>query len=210
MHIPDGFLNLPTSTGSIAASLAALQYAARRVRQQLEQRQVPLLGIMAAFVFSAQMVNFPVAGGTSGHLVGAALLTILLGPSTACLIMTAILIIQSLVFMDGGILALGANVLNMAVIAPFSAWAIYRLFYSLPGTASKAAGAFAASWVSVVLAAVGCSLELALSGLPLKPVAYAMLFWHSLIGLGEGALTTAILLYIWKANPSWAKEVKTV
>lgn len=210
MHIPDGFLNLPTNAGSIAASLAALQYAARRSRQQLEQRQVPLLGVMAAFVFAAQMVNFPVAGGTSGHLVGAALLAILLGPATACLIMTAILIIQALVFMDGGILALGANVLNMAVIAPFSAWAIYRLFDRLPGTASRAAGAFVASWVSVVLAALGCSLELAFSGLPFKSVAAAMLFWHSLIGLGEGIITVAILLYIWKAHPFWAKEISHV
>ena len=124
MHIPDGFLNLPTCLGSAAVSIVALKQAVSKVGQKLDRKQVPLMGVMSAFVFAAQMLNFPIIGGTSGHLIGAALLAVLLGPWTASLIMTSILLIQGLVFMDGGISALGANLLNMAVIAPWGGYAV--------------------------------------------------------------------------------------
>lgn len=197
MHIPDGFLDPKVWAGAGVVSAGALAGALAKTKRVLEERQVPLLGVMGAFIFAAQMVNFPVAGGTSGHLLGAALAAILLGPWSAMLIMAAVLIIQMLFFYDGGLTALGANVLNMAMIAPWVAYAIWRPFASSKG---QAVGVFLASWVSVMAAAAACSLELALSGtVPLKIVLPAMMGWHALIGIGEGIITTVAVAFVSRA-----------
>ena len=198
MHIPDGFLDPKVWAGASAVSAGALAGALAQTRKALEERQVPLLGVMGAFIFAAQMVNFPVAGGTSGHLLGAALAAVLLGPWSAMLIMTAVLVIQMLFFYDGGLTALGANVLNMAVIAPWVAYGTYRLFAGLSrGSTGRGVAVFLASWLSVMAAALACSLELALSGtVPLGVVVPAMMGWHALIGIGEGVITTVAVAFV--------------
>lgn len=198
MHIPDGFLDPKVWLGASAISAGALAGAATQTKKALEERQVPVLGVMSAFIFAAQMVNFPVAGGTSGHLLGAALAAVLLGPWSAMLIMTAVLVIQMLFFYDGGLTALGANVLNMAVIAPWVAYGTYRLVTGLlKGNAGRTAAIFLASWLSVMAAALACTLELALSGtIPLKVVLPAMMSWHALIGIGEGLITTVVVAFV--------------
>jgi len=198
MHIPDGFLDPKVWAGAYAVSAGALAAAVARTGKVLEQRQVPTLGVMAAFIFAAQMVNFPVAGGTSGHLLGGALAAVLLGPWSAGLILTTVLVIQMLFFYDGGVTALGANVLNMAVIAPWVAYGVYRAFNPLvKGPVGRNAAIFVAAWLSVVAAALACSLEIALSGtVPLKVVLPAMLGWHAIIGLGEGLLTVVAVAYV--------------
>ncbi|MGB9661129.1 MAG: energy-coupling factor ABC transporter permease [Moorellaceae bacterium] len=188
MHIPDGFLDTKTWVGAAALSSAAVGYSLKRTRAFLGDRQVPALGVMAAFIFAAQMVNFPVGGGTSGHLLGAALATALLGPWSSTLILTSVLLIQALFFADGGITALGANVLNMAVIASWVAHVFYRLL-----GIRRPWGVFLGSWCSVMVAAIACALELALSGtIPLSVVLPAMAAWHALIGVGEGLITCAV------------------
>lgn len=136
MHIPDGFLDTKTWVAADALSVGAIGYSIKKSREELEERQVPKLGIVAAFIFAAQMINFPVAGGTSGHLLGAALAAILMGPWSACLIISTVLVIQCLVFQDGGITALGGNIFNMAVLGVLTAFLTYRvlsgLFKALP------------------------------------------------------------------------------
>ncbi len=201
VHIPDGFLDPKVWVGASALSAGALAGALAQTRKALEERQVPVLGVMGAFIFAAQMVNFPVAGGTSGHLLGATLATLLLGPWSAMLVMTAVLVIQMLFFYDGGLTALGANVLNMAVIAPWVAYGVYRSITGLfRGNTSRVVAIFLASWVSVVAAALACSLELAFSGtVPLGVVLPAMMGWHALIGIGEGVITVVAVSFIFRA-----------
>lgn len=192
MHIPDGFLDAKTWLGAAALSGAAVSYSLKKTRESLQDRQVPALGVMAAFIFAAQMVNFPVGGGTSGHLLGAALAAALLGPWSASLILTTVLIIQALFFADGGITALGANVLNMAVIAPLVAHLIYR-FLGI----RRLLAIFLGSWCSIVAAAIAAALELALAGtIPLSVVLPAMVGWHALIGIGEGFITCAVVAFV--------------
>jgi len=202
MHIPDGFLDPRTLAGTAVMGAGAVGYATSRLKRELDEGRIPVLAAMSAFVFAAQMVNFPIAGGTSGHLLGGALLAILFGPWAACLSLTAVLIIQALVFGDGGITALGANVLNMAVLGTLAGYLTYRLLGRRP-TGFRPAAAFVASWVSVVVAAVAAALELALAGaIPLWVALPAMASWHTLIGLGEGIITTAVLAYLARVRPS--------
>lgn len=198
MHIPDGFLDLKTCVVTAAASAAAVGYAMRRVRTDATEAQMPVMALTAAFVFAAQMINFPIIGGTSGHLLGSALATILLGPWAATLVMTVVLVIQCLVFMDGGITALGANVLNMAVAGVLISYLVYKGLGGIGGGRKKALlSTFAASWMSVAAGAALCALELAASGTVRLGIALgAMLFWHSFIGIGEGVITTAIISYL--------------
>ena len=196
MHIPDGFLNIATVGTTSAVSAVAVAYAVKRVNKKLEDKQIPLLGVTAAFIFAAQMLNFPIIGGTSGHLVGAALAAILLGPWAAMLIMTCVLAVQCLIFQDGGLLALGANVLNMGIIATFVGYYLYRGVSRLTGGDRKGmlVGAFVGAWSGVFLGAVACAIELWASGTsPLKVAIPAMAGWHALIGIGEGFITTAVL-----------------
>ena len=196
MHIPDGFLNVATVATTCAVSAGGIGGAVRMVGKKLGEKQVPLMGILAAFIFAAQMLNFPVAGGTSGHVIGAALAAILLGPWAAVLIMSCVLIAQSLIFQDGGLLALGANIFNMGIVASFSAYYIYKLVSWLAGANRRGAliGGFVAAWFSVFLASIFCAIELALSGSsPFGVVLPAMAGVHALIGIGEGLITGAVL-----------------
>lgn len=199
MHIPDGFLNAATLATTAAVSAGGIGGAVRIVGKKLKEKQVPLMGILAAFIFAAQMLNFPVAGGTSGHVIGAALAAILLGPWAAVLIMSCVLIAQSLIFQDGGLLALGANVFNMGIVASFSAYYIYRLVTWLVGVNRRGTliGGFVAAWVSVFLASIFCAIELAVSGSsPFGVVLPAMAGVHALIGIGEGVITGAVLVLV--------------
>jgi len=199
MHIPDGFLNVATVATTCALSAGGIGGAVRIVGKKLGEKQVPLMGILAAFIFAAQMLNFPVAGGTSGHVIGAALAAILLGPWAAVLIMSCVLIAQSLIFQDGGLLALGANIFNMGIVASFSAYYVYKLVTWLAGANRKGTliGGFLAAWVSVFVASIFCATELAVSGSsPFGVVLPAMAGVHALIGIGEGLITGAVLVLV--------------
>lgn len=196
MHIPDGFLNITTIAATSAASAGGISLAIREANRKLNEKHVPLMGVLAAFIFAAQMLNFPVVGGTSGHLIGAALAVILIGPWSSVIILTCVLIAQALVFQDGGLLALGANIFNMGVLASLSAYGIYRACTRLAGDnrRGRIIGSFLGAWTSVVLAASAAALELAFSGVsPLQFVLPAMVGIHALIGIGEGVITVAVL-----------------
>ncbi|MDP3184947.1 MAG: energy-coupling factor ABC transporter permease, partial [Anaerolineales bacterium] len=166
MHIPDGFLSTLVSVVFWVVSVIAVAYALRRVGKDLGERQVPLMGVLAAAIFAGQMLNFTVAGGTSGHLLGAALATILLGPWAAVIVLTTVVGIQALIFQDGGLLALGANLFNMAVVGVTVAYFVYTSVQKLARGKPWGifAGGFAAAWLSVVIASLACALQLALSG----------------------------------------------
>jgi len=199
MHIPDGFLNIATVGTTYAISAGGLSYGLREARKKIAEKHVPMMGIMAAFIFAAQMLNFPIVGGTSGHLIGAALAAILLGPWAGVLIMSCVLIVQCLIFQDGGLLALGANVLNMGIVACFAGYYLYRGTLWLTGETRRGGlvGSFVAAWGSVFLASIFCAMELAVSGtVPIRVALPAMAGWHVLIGIGEGAITVAVLSFV--------------
>ncbi|MEW6697975.1 MAG: energy-coupling factor ABC transporter permease [Bacillota bacterium] len=198
MHIPDGFLDAKTWVSALAVSTGALGYSIAKTREQLSDRQIPRLGVMAAFVFAAQMINFPIVGGTSGHLLGAALATALLGPWSASIILATVLMIQCFVFQDGGLTALGANILNMGIVGVLAATALYSpLSRLIKGKTGVALASFAAAWASVMAAAFMVSLELAFSGTaPLAVTLPAMLGVHAIIGIGEGVITAAVVLAV--------------
>src|SRR3990172_5535259 len=166
MHIPDGFLTPAISVIGWAIAVVLIVVALRRTRRQLDDRMVPMMGVLAAFLFAAQAINFPVAAGTSGHLIGAALAAIVMGPWAAALIMTAVLAVQALLFQDGGLLVMGWNIVNMGVIAAFSGSLAYRMARRLAGESRVAvlAASFAGGWISVVLASLATAIELAASG----------------------------------------------
>lgn len=196
MHIPDGFLSTATVATTAVISAGGVVNAVRVTGQKLKEKQVPLMGVLAAFIFAAQMLNFPIAGGTSGHFMGAALASILLGPWTGLLIMTSVLIAQCLIFQDGGLLALGANVLNMGLIGCFSSYYVYRLFLRFLGGNNKGRliGGFAGAWIAILLASIACAIELSVSGAsPFGVVLPAMAGVHALIGIVEGLVTVAVL-----------------
>jgi len=199
MHIPDGFLNVVTAAATYVVSASGVGYSVREANKKLGERHVPLMGVMGAFIFAAQMLNFPVIGGTSGHLIGGALAAILLGPWAGTLIMACVLIVQCLIFQDGGITALGANVFNMGLVACFVGYYLYRTVTALMGESrtSRLAGGFAGAWASVFVAAVACAIELAVSGKsPLGVALPAMAGVHALIGIGEGLITAAALSFV--------------
>ena len=203
MHIPDGFLNVATVATTYAVSAGGVSYAVKETNKKLREKHIPLMGVLAAFIFAAQMLNFPIAGGTSGHLIGAALAAILLGPWAAVLIMSCVLIAQSLIFQDGGLLALGANVLNMGIIASLSGYYLYRLASWALGQSRKGRliGGFIGAWGSVLLASIICAIELSVSGAtPFVVALPAMAGVHALIGIGEGLITVAALSVILAAR----------
>jgi cobalt/nickel transport system permease protein len=203
MHIPDGFLDTKTIVATSAFSLLGVGRALSVLKTQMSPRKVPLMGLAAAFIFVAQMINFPVAGGTSGHLLGAVLVAVLLGPSEAILVMSVVLIVQCFLFADGGVLALGANIFNMGILATLGGYYLYRLV-ALPLRSERGkfvAVAFAA-WFSTVLAAVCCSGELAWSGTVPWSVGFpAMTGIHILIGIGEAFITALVLAAIYATRP---------
>ncbi|MBC8205287.1 energy-coupling factor ABC transporter permease [bacterium] len=204
MHIPDGFLSGGINAAGFAVSAGVISLALAKAKKKLEDRYIPLIGVTAAFIFAAQMVNFPVAGGTSGHFLGAALAAMLLGPLTGCLIISIVLIVQCLGFADGGITALGTNIFNMGVIGCFSGYYIFTgLRKLLPkNPAVNITAVSISAWMSVVLASVFCSLELAFSGItPLKLVLPAMAGIHAIIGVGEAFITAAVVSLVMKYRP---------
>jgi cobalt/nickel transport system permease protein len=203
MHIPDGFLNTNVLLPSWLLSLGGLSLALRKTKQIFKDKVVPLMGVMAAFIFAAQMLNFPVIGGTSGHLLGGVLAAIILGPYAGAIVITTVLIVQCFIFQDGGVIALGANIFNMAIVGVFSGFMIYTfLTRFLKSDSGFFLSAFLASLLSVVLAASFCAIELAISGtVPLKITLSAMAGVHALIGIGEGAITVLVLGFIKKVRP---------
>ena len=204
MHIPDGFVSTGTAAATWLASGGSIGYAVRRVNRELDERQIPLMGVTAAFIFAAQMMNFTVAGGTSGHLLGGALAAILLGPWAGMLVLTSVLAVQALLFQDGGLLALGANVFNMAVVGVLVGWVVYTAFRRLLGERPWAmmVGGFAAAWLSVFVASLVAAAELAISGTSPWVVALpAMGLVHTLIGIGEGLITVGVLAFLQVARP---------
>ena len=211
MHIPDGFIDGKTAVTAAAISAAGVGFALRQVRRELPPRKIPLLGLSAAFLFAAQMVNFPVAGGTSGHLVGGALVAALLGPSAAVVVVTTVLIVQCFLFQDGGVMALGANVFNMAIVNSFAGYAIYRLVCrGLSGIRGQVTAIAFAGWCATVLAAICCAGELAWSGTIPWPAAFpAMTTVHMLIGVGEGVISALVLLTVQRARPDLISETTT-
>ena len=203
MHIPDGLLSTPVWVGTAAVSAVGVAYCLRQVERHIKPERVPLLGVMGAFIFAAQMVNFPVLSGVSGHLVGTALAAILLGPHAAVLVVTTVLLIQCFLCGDGGVTALGANVLNMALIPAFLASWLYGAVGRWRRLDAARLGMFAAAWVSVLAASAVCGAELAMSGRPFSAevVIPLMLGVHALIGIGEGLLSVGALEVITRATP---------
>ncbi|MFI5253207.1 MAG: energy-coupling factor ABC transporter permease [Bacteroidota bacterium] len=211
MHIPDGFLDTKTVITTLVLSLVGVGRALRELKTQLSPQKVPLMGLAAAFIFVAQMLNFPVFGGTSGHLLGAVLVSVLLGPSSAIIVMTVVIMVQSLIFADGGVLALGANIFNMGIIATVGGYYIYRTVSKLmPAEYGKLAVAAFAAWCSTVLAAICCAGELAWSGtVPWSMGFPVMTGVHMLIGVGEGLITTLVLAAVYKTRPDlWSLQEK--
>jgi cobalt/nickel transport system permease protein len=211
VHIPDGFLSGGVAAACWVPAVAVVAVAVRKAERTLDDRRVPLLGVTAAFVFAAQMLNFPVAGGTSGHLLGAALAAVLLGPWLACLVMTVVVGAQAFVFADGGVTALGANILNMGLIGAlgvgFGMLLARRMLPATPHT--MLAVAAAGAWLAVMLGATATSLELAISGtVPLSTALPAMLGVHALIGIGEAVITVAAVGAVLASRPDlvWAGD----
>lgn len=206
MHIPDNFLSILISLICWAITIIVLGVAISRTNKSLGERQVPLMGVMAAFIFAAQMINFPVAGGTSGHLLGGALAAITLGPWAGMLVMTAVIAVQGLLFQDGGLVVMGANILNMGLVTAAVGYGLYRSVLG-KSNATKLTVAGIAAWLSVMAGALLTSLELWLSGTAkLQLVVPAMLGIHALIGLGEALVTVAALSFILRARPDLLGE----
>jgi len=199
MHIPDGFLSLAVSLLCWVLAAMGVGLALWRSGKALGERQVPLMGVLAAFIFAAQMLNFTVAGGTSGHLLGGALAAILVGPWAGILTVTTVVAIQALLFQDGGLLVMGANILNMGVIATLVGYGVYRGVMALARGQrwGMFAGGFVAAWASVVMASVATAVQLIFSGTSPAAVALpAMAGVHVLIGIGEGLITVGALAFV--------------
>lgn len=206
MHAPDGFLNGGTAAATGLLSAGAVGYSLRQTRDALQDKQIPLAGVSAAFIFAAQMFNFPVAAGTTGHLLGGALAAVLLGPSMGALVVTVVVVVQALAFADGGVTALGYNVLNMAVVTAFGGYAAFvllrRLFPRTANGISLAAGL--AGGISVVLSAMAFSLEWLFGAtveVAFPTVFGAMVGVHLLIGIGEGLITAVAVRSVLGARP---------
>lgn len=201
MHIPDGFLAAPVWAPLWALAAAGLAGCVKSVQRSLSDRAVPLMGVMAAFVFAAQMLNFPVTGGTSGHLIGGVLAAVLLGPWAGALVIAIVLVVQCLLFQDGGLTALGANIVNMSFFGAALGGAVYAAARRATGGRVLPAAAVAA-WCSVIFASTACAFELALSGtVPLRTALPAMSVVHALIGVGEAAITCLVLSCVMRVRP---------
>jgi len=198
MHIPDGFLSLPVIISTTAVSASLLYPSIKKLDREIKPERIPLMGLSAAFVFTAQLLSFPVFGGTSVHLTGAVLISILLGPLSGFLITTSAVLLQAFLFQHGGLVTSGANVMNIAVIQSILGYYLFRVFPKR----FYISGAFIASFSAVVVAAAVCAAELILSGtIPLKAGLIAMITSHLFAGLGEGFITVIILEMIRKLKP---------
>ena len=207
MHVPDGFLSLPVSAMTGAVALAGVALSLHGARRELDERTAPLAGLVATFVFAAQMVNFPVGAGTSGHLVGGALASVLVGPWTATLVLTVVTVVQALLFADGGLTALGTNVLLLGIVAVWVGWAGAGLVrrFSANVALAGAVGAFlsvpAAALVFTGLYAVG-----GVVAVPMGALAATMLGVHALIGIGEAVITFGVLAAVVASRPDLVHE----
>lgn len=203
MHIPEGMLSLPVTAVAGLVSFTTLAYAVSWVRRHLDERKVVLMAVLGALIFALQMLNFPIQAGTSGHFAGGALAGILLGPWPAVLVMTTVLGVQAFLFADGGIIALGANILNLGILAPLVGYGVHRLAVALAATrGGHLVGAFLGAWLSILLAALAVAGELGLSGTAHPQLAaLAMGGTHALIGIGEGLVTAALIAYLLQVRP---------
>jgi len=208
MHIPDGFLTAGTFVPAWLVSASGLGICLRRVGGSLKDKTVPMMGVLSAFIFAAQMLNFPVMAGTSGHLLGGVLAAVLLGPCAGSIVLATVLFVQCIIFQDGGITALGANIFNMSFIGALGGYHIYRFIKQrLGGKRGTIAGAAAAAWLSVVLASAACAAELALSGTsPLRVVLPAMVGVHVFIGIGEAFITALTVGFVLRTRPDLIYE----
>ena len=206
MHIPDGFIDARTSVAAGAVAIGGVAVALRRTREVLAEKEIALAGLTSAFIFAVQMLNFPVAAGTSGHLLGGVLAAVLVGPWVGVLCITVVLVVQCLLFADGGLSALGLNVVNMALVTCLGGWVVFRAMrLVLPRShVGVTVAAALAAGVSVVLAALAFTLEFALGGtadVSLRAVLGAMVGVHTLIGIGEGVITGAVVAAVLSARP---------
>ena len=215
MHVPDGFIDAPTSiaTGVIAA--VGIAVCLRGARKELDERTAPMAGLVASFVFAAQMINFPVAAGTSGHLLGGALGAVLVGPYTGALCVAVVLMIQALFFADGGLTALGTNIVDMALVTTVVAFVVVKLLLAvLPKTRGSVVGAaFVAALVSVPVSAVVFTLVYAVGGtasVPIGTVLAAMVGVHVLIGIGEAVITAATVASVLAVRPDLVRAARAV
>jgi cobalt/nickel transport system permease protein len=215
MHVPDGFLDAPTSVATGVVAAAALGVALRKARHELDDRTAPMAGLVATFVFAAQMVNFPVGLGTSGHLLGGALAAVLVGPWTGLLAVSVVLVVQALLLADGGITALGTNITLLAVAGVVVGWCVFR---GLQRVAPKRLGAVPVLAASAALLSVPAAAALfvglyAVGGtapVPLEGLMVAMLGWHSLIGLGEAVITGLVVASVVAVRPDLVHGARPV
>jgi cobalt/nickel transport system permease protein len=202
MHLPDGILSPPVWIAGDIIAAGALTVCAQRASKQLTDRRVPLMGVLGAFVFAAQMINFPVPGGTSGHLMGGVLLAVLLGPASASVVLFCVFLVQALLFQDGGITVLGPNMINMGLVGAFGGWAVFRLIAGKNKSTRMYLGIFVACWASVVVGSLLAAAQLWLSGsAPFGPIMAAMGGVHALIGIGEGLITVMTVRFLANARP---------
>lgn len=203
MHIPDGFLTANTWVPAWIISIGGLGYCIRKVGAALKDKMVPLMGVMAAFIFAVQMLNFPVAAGTSGHLLGGVLAAVLLGPYAGAIVIAVVLAVQCIVFQDGGLTALGANIFNMSFVGAMGGYVIYNLIRKAIGdNKGVLVGTAVAAWASVVLASSACAVQLAISGTsPLRLALPAMALVHMLIGIGEAIISVLVVSFVLKTRP---------
>ena len=213
MHIPDGFIDAPVSAAAAVIAVGGIAVCLRKASRELDDRTAPMAGLVAVYIFAVQMLNFPVAAGTSGHLLGGALAAILVGPYTGALAVSVVIIVQALMFADGGLSALGLNIINMAFVTVLVAWPVFRLLVKvLP--ASKAAwmgAAFVAGLTSVPAAALAFTLEYALGGTgtySISTVLVAMVGTHILIGLGEALITALTVGAVLAVRPDLVLGVR--
>ncbi|MDD1710150.1 MAG: cobalt transporter CbiM [Methanoregulaceae archaeon] len=201
MHIPDAFIPLPQAGVYWIIALIFIALALRWARKELSEEKIPLVAILAAGIFAIQAVNIPIPWGTSGHMMGAALAAIVLGsPFAAVFILTLVLIVQGVLFGDGGLTVMGANIINMGVIGGFVGYYSYRGFY--PIFKSPYAPAFIAGWLSLFIAALACAVEMALAGtFPLGLGLFSMGLYHAVIGIIEGGITASAIYLIATARP---------
>ena len=210
MHIPDGFLDLWMCALMYTISAAVIGYSARKLKGKLDAPQVPLIGIVAAGIFAAQMLNWPIPGGTSAHFVGGAIAGILLGPYAGCLSMVSVLTIQCLVFGDGGITALGANIFNMAIVDVFVGYWIFKALREY----NQDVSIFLAGWIGIWLGAIAAGVEIGFSSIfayGLATTISVMGIWHGGLGIIEGVITMLAVRYVLVEKPDLVpipKEVK--
>ncbi len=209
MHIPDGFLDLWICALMYVISAAVIGYSAVKLKGTLESKQVPLIGVVAAGIFAAQMLNWPIPGGTSAHLVGGAIAGILLGPYAGCLSMASVLTIQCLVFGDGGITALGANIFNMGIVDVFVGYAVFKALRNF----NQDVATFLAGWLGIWLAAIACGIEIGVSSIfkyEIGVTVPTMGIWHGILGIVEGIITMLVIRYIALRQPDIIYAAKEV